>query len=50
MEEILFTTAHVWVTVLYFKTLSEIPGCATEAWITNINTMEKKSAKKAFVL
>lgn len=41
-KEIVSAIARVWVTILYFKTPSEIPGCATDWWLTNINRMEKK--------
>lgn len=41
-EEIRFATARVWVAILYFKTLSEIPSCATETGGLQTRTEWKK--------
>lgn len=42
-EKILSAKAHVWVNILYFKTLSEIPSHDNgDCWVTNITDWKKK--------
>lgn len=45
-EKRLFAKAQVWINILNFKTLSEIPGYANgHCWATNITDWKRKSAK-----
>lgn len=50
--KILFAKAHVWVNILDFQTLSEIPSHDNgDCWVTNIRDWKKKkSAKKPLQL
>lgn len=42
-----FAKVHVWVNVLYFKTLSEIPSHDNgDSWVTNITDWKKKKVLK----
>lgn len=50
-DKILSAKAHVWVNILDFKTLSEIPSHDNgDCWVSNIRDWKKKSAKKPLQL